>query len=179
MFKNLSLHYRAILQALFVTFLWSTSWVLIKIGLKDIPPLLFAGLRYMLAFICLLPFAIHLGKLKSLRFLHLRTWLQLILLGLLLYSVTQGTVFLSLFYLSAMTSSLIFSFTTIAVALLGILLLGEKPTIMHWGGTGLYFLGILIYFYPLFLPANQLTGLIIGVVCVLANSLSTIPGSAC
>jgi len=39
---------RAILQALIVTFLWSTSWVLIKIGLEDIPAVTFAGLRYFL-----------------------------------------------------------------------------------------------------------------------------------
>ena len=47
----------AILQALLVTFLWSTSWVLIKIGLAEIPPLTLAGLRYSLAFLFLLPFA--------------------------------------------------------------------------------------------------------------------------
>ena len=46
---------RAILQALLVTFLWSTSWVLIKIAINDIPPLTFAGLRYTLAVIILLP----------------------------------------------------------------------------------------------------------------------------
>ena len=40
------------LQALFVTFLWSTSWVLIKIGLDQIPALPFAGLRYTLACVC-------------------------------------------------------------------------------------------------------------------------------
>lgn len=45
-------HTRAVLQALLVTFLWSTSWVLIKIGLADIPALTFAGLRYVLAFWC-------------------------------------------------------------------------------------------------------------------------------
>ena len=49
-------HLTAVFQALFVTFLWSTSWVLIKIGLTDIPALTFAGLRYGLAFLCLLPF---------------------------------------------------------------------------------------------------------------------------
>ena len=54
MFK-ISPHHRAVLQALFVTFLWSISFVLIKFGLEDIPPLLFAGLRYMLAFLVLLP----------------------------------------------------------------------------------------------------------------------------
>ena len=41
---------RAILQALLVTTLWSTSWVLVKIGLEDIPAVTFAGLRYFLAF---------------------------------------------------------------------------------------------------------------------------------
>jgi drug/metabolite transporter (DMT)-like permease len=46
---------RAILQALFVTFLWSTSWVLIKIALHAILPLTFAGLRHTIAFFILLP----------------------------------------------------------------------------------------------------------------------------
>ncbi|KAA0247176.1 MAG: hypothetical protein EDM72_03030 [Chlorobiota bacterium] len=50
-------HLSAILLALLVTFLWSTSFVIIKIGLVEIPPLTFAGLRYTIAFICLLPFA--------------------------------------------------------------------------------------------------------------------------
>jgi drug/metabolite transporter (DMT)-like permease len=44
----------AVFQALFVVFLWATSWVFIKIGLQEMPPLIFAGLRYILAFICLL-----------------------------------------------------------------------------------------------------------------------------
>ena len=35
----------AVLHALLVTFLWSTSWVLIKLGLQNIPALTFAGLR--------------------------------------------------------------------------------------------------------------------------------------
>ena len=51
-----SSHLRAVLQAFLVTVLWSTSWVVIKLGLKDVPALTFAGLRYSLAFICLLPF---------------------------------------------------------------------------------------------------------------------------
>jgi drug/metabolite transporter (DMT)-like permease len=42
-----------------VTFLWSTSWVLIKIGLRgDLPPITFAGLRYGLATLCLAPFVL-------------------------------------------------------------------------------------------------------------------------
>ena len=46
-------HHLPALQALFVTFLWSTSWVLIKFGLQEIPAIGFAGLRYALAFLLL------------------------------------------------------------------------------------------------------------------------------
>ena len=38
-------HLKTILQALLVTFLWSTSFVIIKKGLLEIPPLSFAGMR--------------------------------------------------------------------------------------------------------------------------------------
>ena len=40
-------HAMAVLQGLLVTFLWSTSWILVKIGLDDLDlaPLSFAGLR--------------------------------------------------------------------------------------------------------------------------------------
>ena len=41
-------------QALFVTVLWASSWVIIKFGLEEIPPLLFSGLRYEIAALALL-----------------------------------------------------------------------------------------------------------------------------
>ena len=173
---NRSLHVRAVALAFFVTFLWSTSWVLIKLGLKDIPALTFAGLRYTLAFFCLLPFAIHAGHVTTLRRLSIGAWLRLIVLGLLLYSVTQGAMFLSLFYLPAVTTSLLLSFTTIVVALLALAWLNERPTWIQWSGTALYLVGVLVYFYPARIPAVEVTGLIVAGVCVLGNALSTLLG---
>lgn len=61
-------------------------------------------------------------------------WLRLLMLGLLLYTVTQGAQFLSLVYLPAMTTDLLLIFTTILVALLGIWFLRGQPTAMQWGG---------------------------------------------
>ncbi len=176
MSKNLSPRYRAVMQALFVTFLWSTSWVLIKIGLEDIPALTFAGLRYTLAFVCLLPFALRSRRLVSLRAQPAGMWVQLIILGLLFYTVTQGAQFLSLFYLPAMTTSVMLNFTTVLVALLGILLLRERPSLLQWGGVLLYLAGVLFYFYPLSLPGGQVIGLIVAGAAVLANALSAILG---
>jgi drug/metabolite transporter (DMT)-like permease len=169
-------HLVAVLQALLVTFLWSTSWVLIKIGLEDIPPLTFAGLRYSLAFLILLPFLMRGKRLGTLRRLSASTWGLLLLLGLLVYTVTQGAQFVSLSYLPAVTASLLLSFTTALVAFLGIPLLREIPTPFQWAGTGLYLAGVLVYFYPLDVPMGLALGLAAAVIGVLANALSSILG---
>jgi drug/metabolite transporter (DMT)-like permease len=169
-------HLAVVLQALFVTFLWSTSWVLIKIGLKDIPALTFAGLRYTLAFLCLLPFALRLTHLKSLRGLSSRGWGRLAALGLLFYAATQGAQFLGLAYLPSVTVSLLLNFTTVVVALLSIPMLAERPTALQWGGVLINVVGIVIYFYPVAIPASQVVGLVIVIVGVLANAASSLLG---
>ena len=87
---NLSPRVRAILQALFVTFLWSTSWVFIKFGLADIPPITFAGLRYFLAFLALIPFYARSNSTTPLRSLSRRDWRNLLGLGLLYYTEPDG-----------------------------------------------------------------------------------------
>jgi drug/metabolite transporter (DMT)-like permease len=176
MLKSPSPHLRAALEALLVTFLWSTSWVLIKFGLQDIPALPFAGLRYALACLCLLPWAIRSGQLRPLRNLPAHSWLRLILLGLLFYALTQGAQFLSLYYLPAVTVSLVLSFTTVLVALLSVFLLAERPTPTQWAGTGLFLAGVWIYFTPVSIPRGQLLGLIVAGIGLLANALSAILG---
>ena len=172
----MSSHTRAILQALFVAFLWSTSWVLIKIGLEDVKPLTFAGLRYGLAFMCLLPMALRKGGAGRFRHLDRADWRMLILLGLVFYTLTQGAQFVGLDYLPPVTLSLMLNFTSIVVALAGIPLLGEYPGRMQWGGIGLFVLGVLIYFYPVDIPSREVFGLFVGAIGVLANAGSSIMG---
>jgi drug/metabolite transporter (DMT)-like permease len=82
-----------VLIALFVVFLWATSWVLIKIGFQDIPALTFAGLRYTLAFMFLMPVIFLTKKGSAFRSVSKRSWSHLFVLGLLLYAVTQGAIF--------------------------------------------------------------------------------------
>jgi len=169
-------HLRTVLQALFVTFLWSTSWVLIKIGLEDIPAVSFAGLRYSLAFLCLLPFALRPVHLKPLRNLSRRRWGRLVVLGLLFYAVTQGAQFIGLDHLPSVTVSLLLNFTTIVVVLASIPLLAERPTAPQWCGVFINIAGVVIYFYPVSIPASQVMGLIIVAIGVLANAGASILG---
>jgi drug/metabolite transporter (DMT)-like permease len=171
-------HLVAVLQALFVTFLWSTSWILIKIGLDDIPALTFAGLRYTLAFLVLTPWAVARSEHRqSIRALSRRQWAQLALLGLVFYTLTQGAMFMALANMPAMPTSLILSFSPAAVALLGIPLLGEYPSRLQWSGIAVFLAGILVYFLP-FEMAIRALGLTAALVGLLANVVSTVMGRA-
>jgi drug/metabolite transporter (DMT)-like permease len=176
MFINRSPRFWAVAQALFVTLLWSTSWVLIKIGLQEIPALTFAGLRYTLAFLCLAPLTFRAQRRARLGQLSARMWTQLVGLGLLFYTATQGAQFVSLFYLPAVTTSLLLSFTPVLVALLGIPLLSERPTRLQWAGASLCLVGALVFFYPLSVPRGELLGFGVALLGVLANGLSAILG---
>ncbi len=167
---------RAILQALLVTFLWSTSWVLIKIGLEDIPAITFAGLRYFLAFLILVPVFLTSRKKTPLRNLTRSNWISLVVLGLLFYAVTQGTQFLALSYLPAINFSLLLNGTSIIVALLAIPLLKEVPTTLQWAGALLFIAGAVIFFYPLDIPSALFLGYFIAFLHILANSFSSVLG---
>jgi drug/metabolite transporter (DMT)-like permease len=62
------------------------------------------------------------------------------------------------------------------VTLLGISLLAELPTLVQWGGVGLSLAGAVIYFYPAALPSDQIFGLSVVLVGVLANAGSAVLG---
>lgn len=170
-------HGAAIGQALFVTFLWSTSWVLIKWGLQDIPALTFAGLRYWLAFVVLLPFALgSSGSRAAIRRLGRRDWLVLACYGVLFVAVTQGAQFVGLGLLPAATVSLLLNLSPVLVALLGALLLMELPARAQWFGVGVYLAGIIVYFLPSGLVGAELAGVGVVLLAVAANAVSSVIG---
>src|SRR3990170_6473017 len=132
--KQIPKRQAAIGLALLVTFLWSTSWVLIRFGLKEVPALTFAGLRYSLAAACLVPFLFTRRSIEAIRNLNRAQWGQLLALGVVFYAVAQGAQYLSLVYLSLATTSLIINLTTVTVAGFGLFLLSEAPTRLQWIG---------------------------------------------
>jgi drug/metabolite transporter (DMT)-like permease len=166
----------AILQAILVTFLWSTSWVLIKFGLsEDLPAITFAGLRYVLAFLCLAPFILFQpGQREALRGLGRRDWIKLALLGLAVYTVTQGAQFVGLAYLPTATLNLVLNMTAAFTALAGIAFLREHPTPLQWVGTVLTVAGVLVYFLPVAIPHGQAIGLLAALACLAGNVVSSI-----
>lgn len=156
--------------------IWSSSWVLIKFGLQDIPALTFAGLRYFLAFICLLPFTLRPMERSQITRLRSSDWLRLLLLGFLYIAVVQGTQFIGLSMLPATNVSLMLSFTSVIVAVLGFFFLSEIPGRLQVLGIAANIAGILIFFYPVQFTAEQALGLLVVTAGVVANAVSSVMG---
>jgi drug/metabolite transporter (DMT)-like permease len=172
-------HVQAVLLALLVTVLWASSWVIIKFGLEDIPPLMFAALRYGIASLLLLGFTLTRRNAR----LHLRNrprawWARLLVYGLIFITATQGAQFLALYYLPAITLSLMLNLTPIAVLLMSAPILKEVPGPKEVGFILLGLLGVIQYFYPLDLLSLSSLGLLIGIGALLSNSVSSITGRA-
>ena len=168
----------AVLQAVFVTVLWASSWVLIKLGLRaSLPALTFAGLRYVLAFLCLTPFVLmNTANRAVLRSLTPKDWTQLALLGIVFYTLTQGSQFLSLAYLPAAMVSLLLNLTPLVAGLFGMLFLREHPSLGQWIGITLTVMGVALYFLPVDAEAFPAFGLLVAVRGVLTNAASSLLG---
>jgi len=165
---------QAILLALFVTLLWSSSWVIIKLFIQEIPPLTFAGLRYSLAFLLLMPaLYLHRQEVVGAKLSDLK-WL--IILGVVYYGITMGGQFFTLKYVDTISYSLMLNFTSPLVAIFGIFLLHERVKFIQWVGLALFLCGVFLYFHQVAnLPASSL-GVVIGCLTVVSNALGAIVG---
>jgi drug/metabolite transporter (DMT)-like permease len=113
---------------------------------------------------------------SEVRQLNRAGWLGLLGLGLIFYALTQGAQFLGLAYLPAVTVNVMLGFTSVVVALLGLGLLGERPTIWQWLGMLVALGGGLLYFYPIHIPQTQMVGFVAVTIGVLANAGSAVLG---
>ena len=171
-------HVKAVLQALLVTFLWSTSWVLVKIGLDDLDlqPISFAGMRYALAAAILLPFgirAIRAARRAGGASLPRGITAGVVLYGLLFVAVAQGAQFAALGVLPATAVSLVLSSIPAVVALMALVGRSERATMTQAGGIGLLTLGAALYFGPFEVRSGDAAGFIAAAVCVIAAALSS------
>lgn len=167
---------RAVALALFVTFLWSTSWVLIRFGLDDagLSPLVFAGVRYVVAAALLVAWVAARRGPRTLAIGDRRTLWALLGLGVILYAATQGAQFVAIANQPAATTSLVLASTPLVVSLLALVTLGEPVSTRQRvaalaviAGAALYFAGDL---------GATPVGTAAAVVCLLANAAAALLG---
>ena len=139
---------RAVFAALFVTVLWSSSWVIIRVGMadEDLPPLTFAGLRYAVAAAVLgIVVATRPSARAELRTISGDALRRLAVLGVVFFAVTQGAQFVAIEAQPVATTSLTLSLTPLLVAAASGPLLGEPPSRYLYAGAVLVPIGAATY----------------------------------
>lgn len=168
-------HVRAVLIALFVTFLWSSSWVLIRWGLDQeaLEPITFAALRYGLAALVLIVWVLSRSSLRAtLLKLNRGSVTQIVVLGLVFFAVTQGAQFIAIDNQPAATTSLVLSWTPMLVALIGGWSIAETSSNRQIGGTLLVVAGAWFYFAgDLGATVAGMTAALVGLGANVASSL--------
>jgi len=132
--------------------LWGTTYVLVRVGLEDLGPLMLAGIRYSLAGILLFPVL----KMKKINICQYKKYFwQLAILGFLSFTLGNGLVGYALKYLPSTTVSLMSNLTAPFILVFGMLWLKETPRPIQFFGVFLALAGMAFYFYPQkFLGAN-------------------------
>jgi len=84
--------------------IWGSTWLFIKLGLADLPPLTFAGIRFVIACAILFP----LMRLRNIRLPRARNdWILLAVSGILSFGFNYGLVFWGEQYISSGLAALL------------------------------------------------------------------------
>jgi drug/metabolite transporter (DMT)-like permease len=103
-----------------VSFLWGSTWAVIRIGLQDLPPLRFAGVRMAIAAALLAPFALRGGAWRALAG---RTGRLVALVGVFQIALPYGLMFVAQQWVPSGLAAILFATFPIWIAILARLLL--------------------------------------------------------
>jgi drug/metabolite transporter (DMT)-like permease len=129
--------------------IWGSTWAFIKLGLRDLPPITFAGIRFIIAVALLLLIAyVRRAGLPRTR----AAWRLLVVTGVLQFTVNYGLIFWGESYISSGLAALLQA----TIPLFGLLIAhrllpGEPLTFAKLCGVLIGLIGVAIIF------SNQLT----------------------
>lgn len=106
---------------------WSSTWLAIKVGLADLPPISFAALRFLIAFLVLL--AVSIGRVPLLP-KNRADWLLLAFTGVLMFAVNYGLLFWGELHISSGLAAVLQAMIVIFGMLFAHFLLPKEP--LRW-----------------------------------------------
>jgi drug/metabolite transporter (DMT)-like permease len=105
-----------------IAVMWGSTWMVIRVGLRDLPPFLFAGIRMVIAALMLAPLALRGGGAETLR----RSWRQVSVIGFLQMALPYGLMFVAQQWVPSGLAAILFATFPIWIALLGRLFLPDE-----------------------------------------------------
>jgi len=131
--------------------IWGSTWLGIKIGLAYLPPFAFAGFRFAVATIVLVPVV---------RFEHARmprereAWYLMLFLGIFQLAIPYGLVFWGEQYISSGLAAVLYATLPFFVSIFGHFIINERLTAVKVGGILSSFAGLVAIFWRDVLTQN-------------------------
>ncbi len=107
--------------------IWSSTWLAIKLGLRDLPPVSYAGIRFLIAIVVLV--AISAGRVRLLPSRRSDYWL-LAGTGILMFSINYGLLFWGELHVSSGLAAVLQATIPIFGMIFGHYLLPDEP--LRW-----------------------------------------------
>ena len=130
---------KALLAYLSVCIVWGSTYLAIRIGVSDFPPELFAGIRFSIAGLLMLFFAL----MRHAQMPNLKTLLNVSVMGLFLILGGNGMVVWAEQWVDSGMAALLLATVPLWMALIELILPGRKPLgLKGWGGLMIGFGGV-------------------------------------
>src|SRR5436189_6340431 len=107
---------------------WSSTWLAIKVGLRDLPPISYAAIRFVIAVVVLL--AVSAGRVRLLP-QRASDYVLLAFTGVLMFAVNYGLLFWGELYVSSGLAAVVQATLPIFGMLFAHLMLPDEPLRLH------------------------------------------------
>lgn len=134
---------KAIFALALVCFLWGTTWIASKEGVRHMPPLQMAGLRQLLGGLCYVVFFL----IKGARWPNLKEWQSIIVLSFLNFLLANGLSTWGLKYISSGLGAIMGAIFPLWLVVIGLFSVQSKMPGKAIVGLLLGFGGVCIIFY--------------------------------
>lgn len=130
---------------LILAFIWSTTWIFIKVGLDDIPPMAFAAARFLVS-VSLLAFVIKFQRIAMPK--NAAEWKLIAVTGVLQFSINYSLVFWSEQYItSGLAAVLQATITVFGLILAWLMLPDERITPQKIVAVSVGIIGVAVIFF--------------------------------
>lgn len=152
-----------LLFMLLICTIWGFNFVAAKVGVGEVPPLLFAGLRFALLFLLLIPFLkVAPGRMRDIA-----------VIAMFNGAVHFGLMFVGVSLTAASVMAVIVQLNVPFATMLSIVFLGEVVHWRRWAGIAMTFLGVMIVSFDPHV-FDSLTGVLFGAAAALSGAVAAI-----
>lgn len=152
-----------LLFMLLICTIWGFNFVAAKVGVGEVPPLLFAGLRFAILFVLLIPFLkVAPGRMRDIA-----------IIAMFNGAIHFGLMFIGVSLTAASVMAVIVQLNVPFATMLSIVFLGEIVHWRRWTGIAMTFLGVMIVSFDPHV-FDSLTGVLFGAAAALSGAVAAI-----